>query len=352
MSTAGEPGGPPKIHHYALKAISGLFALILAPIIVTLGAGLLQKKIDDAGGDTKAATAKDDKKEAEKTPVAAESKAEPAEPKKPLRVAEADTPKASIVKTPKQVIRLFNGRDKSGFYTYLGPAPRQVDPVGKDKEPPGARVFYVQDAELHITGRIPGAITTVDEYENYHLVAEYKWGELTHYPVATHPRSSGIILHSEGPDGEVKGAWMPGVQVQIIENRTGDMFLFPRAREKISMIVAADELTSKNAKGETRVAIVYKPRGASTPVSRGLVSRLGATPFAPPADPAHARNNYEKPHGQWNTLECICDGDSITVVVNGKKVNAATQVSHHRGRIQIMSEGAAITFRKFELRPL
>ena len=63
-------------------------------------------------------------------------------------------------------------------------------------------------------------------------------------------------------------------------------------------------------------------------------------------------HDVEKALGEWNRLECICAGDTITNVLNGTVVNAATQVSHRRGKILFQSEGAEVFFRLIELHPL
>ena len=59
---------------------------------------------------------------------------------------------------------LFNGRDLTGFYTFLRDRGRDQDPKG---------VFTVNDGLLRISGEEGGCITTTEEYENYRLVAEF-----------------------------------------------------------------------------------------------------------------------------------------------------------------------------------
>ena len=51
-------------------------------------------------------------------------------------------------------------------------------------------------------------------------------------------------------------------------------------------------------------------------------------------------------------MEVICDGDTITNIVNGYVVNVGTQSSLTRGKLIFQSEGAEILFRKIEIRPL
>ena len=56
--------------------------------------------------------------------------------------------------------------------------------------------------------------------------------------------------------------------------------------------------------------------------------------------------------GHWNRLECLCDGDKITLILNGTVVNVGTKCSHTKGKILFQSEGAEVFFRTIELRPL
>ena len=60
----------------------------------------------------------------------------------------------------------------------------------------------------------------------------------------------------------------------------------------------------------------------------------------------------EKPTGEWNTVEVVCDGDKITNIVNGVVVNEGTDASVTKGQILLQSEGAEVFYRKVELTPL
>ncbi len=63
-------------------------------------------------------------------------------------------------------------------------------------------------------------------------------------------------------------------------------------------------------------------------------------------------DDSEKPFGEWNQMEITCRGDEIIVKVNGDLVNHATNCSESKGSISLQSEGAPISFRKVELKPL
>src|ERR1041384_7078896 len=71
------------------------------------------------------------------------------------------------------VIRLFSGRHFDNFDTFL-------EKKGENNDP--EKVFQVQDGMVHISGAEYGYIITKEEYANYHLRAEFKWGEATHPP--------------------------------------------------------------------------------------------------------------------------------------------------------------------------
>jgi hypothetical protein len=65
-------------------------------------------------------------------------------------------------------VPLFNGKDLTGFYTFL---------VGKGTNNDPDKVFTVADGMIRVSGQRYGGFITEKEYENYHLVVEWKWGE-------------------------------------------------------------------------------------------------------------------------------------------------------------------------------
>src|SRR5436309_1587242 len=71
--------------------------------------------------------------------------------------------------SPKEVVRLFNGKDLTGLTTWLKD--------GKRADP--RKVFRVTAGELHITGDGFGYVATQKAYRDYHLVVEYRWGKRT-----------------------------------------------------------------------------------------------------------------------------------------------------------------------------
>ena len=81
---------------------------------------------------------------------------------------------------------LFNGKDLDGWYTFLKGRGRDADP---------RNVFTVENGQLRISGEEWGCITTDEEFADYRLVVEFKWGNLTHAPRIDNTRDSGVLLH-------------------------------------------------------------------------------------------------------------------------------------------------------------
>jgi hypothetical protein len=228
---------------------------------------------------------------------------------------------------------VFNGKDISGFYTYIHDH--------KYKDPDG--VFSVRDGLLVISGQEFGGLTTSGEFGDYHLVTEWKWGGKTWPPRVDKARDSGILLHCVGPDGAYAGHWMESQECQIIEGGCGDLLMVSgRSRPRLTCEVRT------GTDGQA-----YFDKGGS-PVSRdsGRFNWWGRDPEWKDVVGFRGRSDVERSVGEWNRMEVICDGDSITNVVNGYVVNIGTKSSLTRGRITLQSEGAEIHFRKFEIRPL
>jgi Domain of Unknown Function (DUF1080) len=130
---------------------------------------------------------------------------------------------------------LFNGRDLTGWDTWLGkllPGQRGnspaefAEPVGLNKDPRG--VFSVVDVDgapaVRISGEAYGGLITRDEYENYHLRFEFKWGEKKWPPREQAVRDSGCCYHSVGPHDASYGFWMKSFEFQIQEGDCGDFY--------------------------------------------------------------------------------------------------------------------------------
>ena len=64
------------------------------------------------------------------------------------------------------------------------------------------------------------------------------------------------------------------------------------------------------------------------------------------------KDDVESRVGDWTRVECVCDGGTVTVSVNGTTVNACRDVFPESGKVLIQSEGAEFFVRRFEIHPL
>lgn len=233
-------------------------------------------------------------------------------------------------------IQLFNGENLDGWYTYLQHSGKNYDPKN---------VFTVKDGMIRISGEEWGCITTNEEYENYQLITEFKWGEKTFEPRLNNARDCGILLHSVGEDGASGGIWMHSIECQIIEGGTGDIIVVGDGTDNFSVTCTVADEKQGNS-------YVFHPDGKKVTVNSGRINWFNRDPEWKDVLNFRGKHDVEKPVGEWNTLECIADGDKLTFILNGTVVNKATSVKPKKGRIQIQSEAAEIFFRKVELVPL
>ncbi len=249
---------------------------------------------------------------------------------------------------------LFNGRDLSGWETFLGRPHRQVevpgqqrnqqgeylDAVGVDSDARGVFSVVQMDGEpaIRISGEIYGALTTRAEHENYHLRFEFKWGEKKWPPREQAGRDSGCCYHAVGPHGASYGFWMQSCEFQIQEGDCGDFYSLA------GVIVDAEGDPVKP--GDPKTELTYR-KGAPQVV--GHTRRI-------------IRNQAnEKPHGQWNALDLYCLGQTSVHVVNGtpnmvlsglrRRVDGR-DVPLTKGRIQFQSEGAEVFYRRVAMRTI
>lgn len=230
-------------------------------------------------------------------------------------------------------VSLFNGKNLDGWYTFIKDCGRNEDPKN---------VFTVANGKLRITGEEWGAIVTEREFENYRLITEFKWAGNTHEPRKQKARDCGILIHSVGEDGGYSGTWMHSIEVQIIEGGTGDFIVVGDKSDKFA-------ITSHVAAAKQGSSLIYSPGGKLATINSGRINWFGRDPKWKDTVDFRGNKDIEHPVGEWNTLECIVKGDTLTVTLNGVVVNKAINVRPSKGRIQIQSEAAEILFRRIDL---
>lgn len=211
----------------------------------------------------------------------------------------------AFASSPAQVdeaaaIPLFNGQNLDGWYVCIN------YPDGSDQSVDTKGIFTVKDGAIRASGEVFGCLTTKKEYENYRLSFEFKWGEKKWPPRENAIRDAGVLVHVVGPDK----VWPQSIECQIQEGDCGDFYIL----DGVSI-----DIDGKTVKGFAR----------------------------------HVKSaDHEKPHGEWNTVEVVCDGGDVTNIINGHVVNHGTNATIRKGKIVLQSEGAEIFYRNVTLTPI
>jgi hypothetical protein len=257
----------------------------------------------------------------------------------------APDPAAEAISPGSKVIQLFNGRDLSGFYTWMRDT-QYEDP---------RHVFTVHDGLLHISGDGYGAAITRQAYKDYRLIAEFRWGTRTWGKRKDRAKDSGILVHCVGPDGN-SGAWMASIETQIIEGGVGD-FIVVGGKYSDGTPVPVSLTCELRTDGQGNVfkdamGVYWKKGGRREALHRGRINWFGRDPGWKDVLGFRGKDDVESPDGQWTRMEVICDGGQIRTLVNGVVVNEGSQAFPSAGKILFQTEMAEIFFRKIELWPL
>ena len=144
------PQDRPKPSYLLAKVIGGLFATVVAPFCVAIGAGYFSKFLSDKSGkgpDTPLTCPKE-------TP---------------------DTPPHDVSAVVPKPIQLFNHKDLNNSQTSLG-GKEGGEAYGVDNDP--LKVFSITaDGDLRVSGEVFGALETKQDFGDYVLTVEYRVGE-------------------------------------------------------------------------------------------------------------------------------------------------------------------------------
>jgi len=243
---------------------------------------------------------------------------------------------------------LFNGENLEGWDTYLGPAydsiSKKMDStkvVGLNNDING--VFKVVQIDnrtaLRISGQNFGGISTSEEFKNFHLKLEFKWGSLKSNPRKDRKRDSGLLYHAVGAHGADYGFWMRSQEFQIQEGDCGDYW------------GVAGAIMDVPAEGSEREKYVYNAKGKLLTFSEQSAQYRRC----------NKNSDAENPSGEWNTVELYCMGDTAVHVMNGKTVmvlyrsrqlDGDKETPLKQGKIQLQSEGAEIFYRAIQIQPI
>jgi len=158
-------------------------------------------------------------------------------------------------------------------------------------------VWSVKDGVVRCTGKPAGYMRTEKEYGNYRLRFQWRFPE--------GGGNSGVLIHIQLPDK----VWPKSIEGQLQHAHAGDFWVIDGAEFK--------EHTD--------------------PDNRRVVKK---------------EESSEKPLGEWNQYEVLCQGNTIKLFINGVLQNSATETSLTKGHIGWQSEGTPIEFRNLVLETL
>ena len=191
--------------------------------------------------------------------------------------------------TPTAKTELFIGKDTVGWV---------VHPAETSKE-----TWSIKDGILACTGKPSGFLRTERSYKQYRFTVEWRF---------TKTGNTGVVVHMTPPDA----VWPKSIECQGMHKNQGDFYFWNGAT-----LTGGTELKDKKS---------GKVRGY----------RLGK------------QSDAEKPAGEWNTFTTVCDGNTVTILVNGKEVNKATGTNLSEGFIGLQVEGGAFEVKRCTLEPL
>ncbi|WP_343328533.1 ThuA domain-containing protein [Polaribacter staleyi] len=222
---------------------------------------------------------------------------------------------------------------------------RKGKPMGLNNDP--KKVFSVikenEEPVLKITGEIYGGLTSKNEYSNYHFTTQFKWGEKKWQPRLKDKRDSGILYHATGKHGAFWNVWMASLEFQVQEGDCGDFIALGD--------VYGDVPAKKKTRANGKTYYEYDSKGELVPLKWQKYD----------SGQASKSSLYEKPNGEWNTLEIYClDNESIHLV-NGHVVNRVKNTRYDidgktktitKGKIQIQSEAAEVYYKNIKISPI
>jgi len=188
-----------------------------------------------------------------------------------------------------------------------------VDVPAADTVPGLASPFAMRDGRLVIAGEPRGHLITDATYRNYRLVVEYR------FPAS--PGNAGVLIHASTPRA-LYAMFPQSVEVQMESGNAGDFWCI------VEDITVPDMVRRRGPRAEWGI-------------TEGKGRRI-----------KHLVDGLEKPLGEWNRMVVEAVGRTVTVTLNGTRVNVGTNATADRGQIAIQSEGAAVEIRRLDLTPL
>lgn len=195
---------------------------------------------------------------------------------------------------------------------------------------------------LKITGEIFGSLMSKQDYENYHLKFQVKWGEKQWEPLLDAKRNNGMLYHSIGEPGKgLWNTWMTCLEFEVENTNFGDFITI----NDDGNIRAKSPATKKGDK------FYFDPDAE-------LVD-FGWKRFD--QGRCFKSKDLEKPLGEWTSLELISfngvnlhivEGEVIMAVYEAQFYNGTEWVPMNKGKLQIQSEAAETYFKNIEIKEI
>lgn len=228
---------------------------------------------------------------------------------------------------------MFNGKDFDGWTIAWATPPKD--------ERPASSIFTIENGMIHTyadreagTTQQQAYILTNDDYRDYRLSVEYKWGTKKFLPRMDLVRDAGLIFHVY--DHSIVD-WPHGVEAQIQEGDTGDLWAISSRASSTTLPLTGRYMEPADG----GVPVTVGTNGGFERIRHGALNELP----------------------EWNTLEIVVRGDTATYIVNGfvnmrttglKRwdTKTASWVKLDHGRIALQAEFAEVYYRNIRIRPL
>jgi len=201
----------------------------------------------------------------------------------------------SAAADPNEVV-LFNGKNFDGWTAVIGKPDFKLEDI-----------WSVADGGILVCkgkGKPSGYLrSSRDDFHDYTLTLQWR------FPAGTSGGNSGVLVHASTPNA--LGVWPKSLEAQLNHKNAGDIWVI----------------------------------GTTVEIENADKRVMGRRHY-------NLTDDSERPIGEWNDYKIVCDGDQITIWVNGDLVNHVTKCSVTKGAICLQAEGADIEFRDIRLKPL
>lgn len=171
-----------------------------------------------------------------------------------------------------------------------------------------ADVWQLTDGVLHCKGEPLGYLYTKQSYQDFELKLDWRW------PPGVEPGRGGVLFRMSG-DHQV---WPTSLEAQLNAPDEGDLI----GLVGYSLTGPAERMQIMDHPQFGRLTFVRKSEAAT------------------------------KPAGQWNRLEVTAQGGTVTVRMNGRQINQATECDVVSSPILLTAEGNPIEFRNITVQSL